>query len=111
VHRLRGGEALTEPDRLPQAWVPRAVNTALAAFLLLFLVPLFRHFGSRSGSVQVVLGFLAVPFVLLTLACLGQRAGGAGLPGGALRAADARVPRLGRATRVPGPAGSSRAHP
>ena len=70
MHRLRGGEALTEPDRLPQAWVPRAVNTALAAFLLLFLVPLFRHFGSRSGSVQVVLGFLAVPFVLLTLACL-----------------------------------------
>jgi hypothetical protein len=70
VHRLRRGEALTEPDRLPQAWVPRAVNTALAAFLLLFLVPLFRHFGSRSGSVQVVLGFLAVPFVLLTIACL-----------------------------------------
>jgi hypothetical protein len=55
---------------LPQAWVPRVVNLALAGFLLLFLVPLLTHLGGRATSVQVMLGLLGVPFLLLALACL-----------------------------------------
>jgi hypothetical protein len=50
--------------------VPRAVNLALAAFLLLFLVPLFTHLSGRATSVQVMLWVLALPFLLLMLACL-----------------------------------------
>ena len=57
-------------ERLPQAWVPRVVNLALAALLLLFLVPLFTHLGGRATSVQVMLVFLSVPFALLTVACI-----------------------------------------
>jgi hypothetical protein len=55
---------------MPQAWVPRVVNVALAALLLLFLVPLLRHFGSRPLSVQVVLGFVVLLFGLLVVLCL-----------------------------------------
>jgi hypothetical protein len=50
--------------------VPRVVNAAMAAFLLLFLVPMFGHLSGRATSVQVMLGFLSVPLVLLTVACL-----------------------------------------
>ena len=50
--------------------MPRVVNAALAALLLLFLVPMFAHLAGRATSAQVVLGFLSVPLVLLTLACL-----------------------------------------
>ena len=57
-------------ERLPQAWVPRVVNLALAACLLLFLVPLVLRLPGRSLSVQVVLVVVGLPFVLLMAGCL-----------------------------------------
>ena len=50
--------------------MPRVVNLALAAFFLLFLVPLFRHLDDVTTSARVLLLVLAVPFVLLTVLCL-----------------------------------------
>lgn len=50
--------------------MPRVVNVALAAFFLLFLVPLFRHLGDVSTSARVLLLVIAVPFALLTVLCL-----------------------------------------
>jgi hypothetical protein len=49
--------------------VPRVLNLALAAFFLLFLVPLVTHLGGLATSAQVLLVALAVPLALLT-ACL-----------------------------------------
>lgn len=50
--------------------MPRVVNAALALCFLAFLVPLFTHLGGLSSVAQVLLVVLAVPFVLLTAACL-----------------------------------------
>jgi hypothetical protein len=50
--------------------VPRVVNLALAAFFLLFLVPLFVFLDQVSAVGQVLLVALAVPFALLTVLCL-----------------------------------------
>ena len=49
--------------------MPRVVNLALAAFLLLFLVPVASHLGDVTTSARVLLVVLAVPFALLALAC------------------------------------------
>lgn len=54
--------------------MPRVVNVALAALLLLFLVPLFAHLGAVGTGARVMLVFLAVPLALLTLACLASAA-------------------------------------
>ena len=50
--------------------MPRVVNLALAAFFLMFLVPLATHLGGLATTAQVLLVVLAVPFALLTLLCL-----------------------------------------
>ena len=39
LHRLRRGAPVLS-EELPQSWVPRVVNLALALFFLAFLVPL-----------------------------------------------------------------------
>ena len=71
MHRLRGGApVLTGPEDLPQSWVPRVVNLALAAFFLAFLIPLAQHLSGRSTVAQVLLLLIAVPFGLLTVTCL-----------------------------------------
>ena len=70
MHRLRGGPALKQDDPLPQAWVPRVVNVALAAFLLIFLVPLLGHLGGRPVAVQVIFVLVAVLFVPIVVLCL-----------------------------------------
>lgn len=57
-------------EPLPQAWVPRVVNLALAAVLLVFLVPLVTRLPGRSLSVQVVLVVVGLPFVVLAAGCL-----------------------------------------
>ncbi|MFN2538087.1 MAG: hypothetical protein ABR549_08035 [Mycobacteriales bacterium] len=46
------------------------MNLALAAFLLLFLVPLVMHLPGLARSAQVLLVLLAVPLGLLCLSCL-----------------------------------------
>jgi hypothetical protein len=50
--------------------VPRAVNIALAAFFLLFLVPMATHLGGVTALAQVLLVLVAIPFVVLTALCL-----------------------------------------
>lgn len=57
-------------EPLPQAWVPRAANLALAAFLLTFLVPVATHLGDVPTATRVMLVVISVPFVLLTVLCL-----------------------------------------
>lgn len=69
MRRPRGGAALLS-DPLPQAWVPRVVNLALAAFFLLFLVPMATHLQGLATLAQVLLVVVAVPFALLTVLCL-----------------------------------------
>jgi hypothetical protein len=70
VHRLRGREAvLTEPP-LPQAWVPRVVNVALAVLLLLVVAPVVTEFDGKRWYVQVVLVAVIGPVLLLVAACL-----------------------------------------
>ena len=54
--------------------MPRVVNLALAVVLVLFLVPVFTHLGGLATSAQVMLVLVAVPFVLLTAACLASAA-------------------------------------
>ena len=73
MHRLRGGAALLSSD-LPQSWVPRVVNLALALFFLAFLIPLAVRLGDQTRSVQVLLVLIAVPFSLLTVLCLASAA-------------------------------------
>ena len=53
-----------------QSWVPRVLNLTLAAFLLLFLVPMAMHLPGLSLSVQVFLGFVGLLRGLLVVACL-----------------------------------------
>lgn len=55
---------------MPQAWVPRVVNVALAAVLLVFLVPVALHLGDVGTGARVMLVLVSVPFGLLVLACL-----------------------------------------
>ena len=45
------------------------VNAALAAVLLAFLVPIATHLGDVSTSARILLLVIAVPFVLLAIAC------------------------------------------
>lgn len=71
MHRPhRGAALLTEPEPLPQSWVPRVVNLALALFFLAFLVPLFVKLRELETVAQVLLIGLAVPFAVLTVLCL-----------------------------------------
>ncbi len=50
--------------------MPRVVNVALAAFFLMFLVPMFTHLGGLTAMAQALLVAIAVPFALLTVLCL-----------------------------------------
>jgi hypothetical protein len=50
--------------------VPRVVNVALAALLLLFLVPVATHLGRVGTGARVMLVALCVPFALLVVLCL-----------------------------------------
>ena len=50
--------------------MPRVTNLALAAVLLLFLVPVYTHLGGRPISVQVMLVVVSVPFVVVVVLCL-----------------------------------------
>lgn len=54
--------------------MPRVVNLALALFFLTFLVPLGLRLGDQTTSVKVLLVLIAIPFSLLTIACLASAA-------------------------------------
>ena len=71
MHRPRGGAALIRPEApLPQAWVPRVVNAALALFLLVFIAPVLSTFGDHSTLVRVFLVLAIVPVLLVVGLCL-----------------------------------------
>jgi threonine/homoserine/homoserine lactone efflux protein len=63
---------VTEP--LPQAWVPRVVNVAVAVVLLGCVSPVFVRLGDRAGWVQVLVVLLCLPVLLVVLACLASAA-------------------------------------
>ena len=74
MHRPRGREAvLTEPP-LPQSWVPRVLNVAIAVVLLLLVGPIVTNFDGQRGYVQVVVLAVTVPVVLVALLCLASAA-------------------------------------
>ena len=50
--------------------MPRVANAALAAVLLLFLVPLFTHLDDVATSARVMLVLVALPFLVITVLCL-----------------------------------------
>ena len=54
--------------------MPRVVNLALAVAFLAFLIPLWLRLSEQETSVQVLLVLIAIPFSLLTLACLASAA-------------------------------------
>jgi len=74
VHRLRRGPALTaprtEPEPLPQSWVPRVFNAALALFLLACIAPIVTTFGDHSTLINIYLLVAVVPVLLLVGLCL-----------------------------------------
>ena len=74
MHRpRRGAPVLSEPP-LPQAWVPRVFNIALAALLLLLCAPIVTEFGGKPWYVKVFFVGFGVPVLLLVLACLASAA-------------------------------------
>ena len=73
MHRPRGGAALSQ-EPLPQAWVPRVFNVALAALLLVLCAPIVSEFGGKPWYVKVFFVGFGVPVLLLVLACLASAA-------------------------------------
>ena len=61
---------MTDPRPLPQPWVPRVLNLALAVFLGALVAPIVTNLDGKPAYVQVALVAVAVPVVLLVLACL-----------------------------------------
>jgi threonine/homoserine/homoserine lactone efflux protein len=76
VHRPRRGEAvLSEPaPPLPQAWVPRVLNLAIAVFFLAVLAPVVGAWSGKPGYVQVAIVLFGAPFLLVALLCLASAA-------------------------------------
>ena len=58
---------MSEP--LPQAWVPRVLNVALAVVLGACLTPLV-HLGEKPAWVQVIVVLISLPVMLVIVACL-----------------------------------------
>ena len=54
--------------------MPRVVNVALAALLLLLVAPVIPNFGGKPWYVQAFFVFFSVPVFLLVAACLASAA-------------------------------------
>jgi peptidoglycan/LPS O-acetylase OafA/YrhL len=57
-------------EPLPQAWVPRVVNVAIAAVLVACISPVFVRLGDKPTWVQVLVVLFCLPILLVVLACL-----------------------------------------
>ena len=57
-------------EPLPQAWVPRVVNVAVAVVLLACISPVFVRLGDKPCWVQALVVLLCLPVLLVALACL-----------------------------------------
>ncbi len=58
------------PEPLPQSWVPRVVNGALAVFLLACVSPILWTWGSHSWLVRTFLVVMVLPVLLVVGLCL-----------------------------------------
>ena len=57
-------------EPLPQAWVPRVVNVAVALVLLGCISPAFVLLGEKPAWVQVLVVLFCLPVLLVVVACL-----------------------------------------
>jgi peptidoglycan/LPS O-acetylase OafA/YrhL len=57
-------------EPLPQAWVPRVVNAAVAVVLVACISPVFVRLADKPAWVQVLVVLFCLPVVLVVLACL-----------------------------------------
>lgn len=75
MHRPRRREAvLSEQEPLPQAWVPRVMNAALAVVLLALMAPVVTEFDGKRWYVQVVFVAMLALVLPVALACLASAA-------------------------------------
>ena len=86
---------MTAPERPPirQAWVPRVMNVALAAFLLAFLAPAVTNWGDMAVWVRVVVVLFMLPVLLVAGLCLASAARPGSLGRAARRARARRTQR------------------
>ena len=63
---------MSEP--LPQSWVPRVMNTALAVVLLACLSPVVVRLDDQPTWVRVLVVLMALPVLLVSVACLASAA-------------------------------------
>jgi hypothetical protein len=92
VHRPRGGTALSDTERpIPQAWVPRVTNGALALVLIVLMSPIVITWDDRTNVQRVFLTGMALFFGIFVVLC-----GIAALKPGAL----GRFAQRGRAKRL-----------
>lgn len=59
-----------EQAPIPQAWVPRVLNAAIAVFLLACVFPLVTTFSNHSRPVQAYLVVAVLPVLLVVALCL-----------------------------------------
>jgi hypothetical protein len=74
VRRPRGAAALSTPEPLPQAWVPRVLNLAVAVLFLLLLAPAVGAWAGKPWYVQAAIVLFGTPFLLVALLCLASAA-------------------------------------
>ena len=79
-------------EPLPQAWVPRVVNAALAVFLLAFVVPIVSTWDQHGALVRVYLVLAVLLILLVVVPCLSSalRPGSLGRAARRLRARRSR---------------------
>lgn len=71
MHRpRRGAPVLSDQEPLPQSWVPRVLNVALALLLLLLVAPVVTEFAGKPWYVKVFFVGFGLPVALLVVACL-----------------------------------------
>ncbi len=61
---------MTDPDRMPQAWVPRVLNGAIAIVLVALCSPIVVTWGDRSVALRVFLVAAVIPVLLVAGLCL-----------------------------------------
>ncbi len=61
---------MADPDRMPQAWVPRVLNGAIAVVLIALSSPIVVIWGNRSVALRVFLVAVVVPVLLVASLCV-----------------------------------------
>lgn len=61
---------MTDADRIPQAWVPRVLNVAIAVVLVALCSPLVVTWGDQSVALRIFLVAAVIPVLLVAGLCL-----------------------------------------